>query len=236
VNISDEKYYVSEIFESIQGEGNMTGVYSLFIRFHFCNLSCIWCDTKYTWLEKSGKFKEYSKEELKQIIAGSKAFHIIFTGGEPAFYRLDELVVESKIFHVETNGSIIPVEPLEIKLADNTIIRRDAMNAAIIGAFNWVISPKLSNSGQILNDQSLIYFATKKWSVFKFIIKTSDDLEEVEQIITKFGITKQKVYIGLEGISIQSQLQPALVEQIIAHGFNYSPRLQILLWGNQRAK
>ena len=94
-----DKYFVSEIFRSIQGEGNYAGVNCLFIRFQFCNLTCSWCDTKYTWLRKSGTFKEYSKEELRKVIEDSPCHHIIFTGGEPTLYRLDELAVTGKKFH-----------------------------------------------------------------------------------------------------------------------------------------
>ena len=40
---------ISEIFESIQGEGNNAGKPAVFLRTAECNLKCIWCDTKYTW-------------------------------------------------------------------------------------------------------------------------------------------------------------------------------------------
>ena len=38
---------ISEIFYSIQGEGELTGIPSVFIRTSGCNLRCRWCDTKY---------------------------------------------------------------------------------------------------------------------------------------------------------------------------------------------
>ena len=40
---------ISEIFESVQGEGTNAGKDSIFIRTALCNLKCSWCDTKYTW-------------------------------------------------------------------------------------------------------------------------------------------------------------------------------------------
>ena len=39
-NMSDKKYYYSEIFYSIQGEGHYTGVPTAWIRFFLCNLQC----------------------------------------------------------------------------------------------------------------------------------------------------------------------------------------------------
>jgi organic radical activating enzyme len=234
--INDNTYYVSEIFESIQGEGNFAGANSLFIRFHFCNLSCIWCDTKYTWTEKSGRFSKYSADELKEIISNSKCHHIIFTGGEPTFYRLDKLFVEKKKFHVETNGTLNPLEKLDLKLNDGTGVYRDAMEANIIGQFNWVVSPKLSNSRQGFNENSITFWANQDFNIFKFVTKSSPDIEEIENVITKFKIDRHKVYLGIEGKTLQSQLQPELVDLIIKAGFNFSPRLHIMLWGARRKK
>jgi len=236
MTITDNTYCVSEIFESIQGEGNFAGVCSLFIRFHFCNLTCNWCDTKYTWLEKSGTFQIYSAEELKNIIKGCKPYHIIFTGGEPALYRLDKLAVEGKKNHVETNATIIPTSKILIELDDKTTIGRNPMDEKIISSFNWVVSPKLNNSKQKINEEAMNYWTRQKFCIYKFIIKSLDDLNEIEQFIYKFGISDQKVYIGIEGITLQSQLNPDLVKDIIRRGYNFSPRLQVLLWGNERGK
>jgi len=236
MQITDNKYYISEIFESIQGEGNFAGVYSLFIRFHFCNLTCSWCDTKYTWFEKSGAFKEYSAEELKSIIRNSKPYHIIFTGGEPVLYRLDKLTVEGKKFHVETNATIIPTTKIDIQQGAKTRLSRKAMDTRIISTFNWVVASKLSNSNQKLNEEAILYWAKQQFCIYKFIIQSLTDLDEIEQFIQKFGILKQKVYIGLEGVTTESQIRGTLVDAIINRGYNFSPRLQVLLWGNERGR
>lgn len=230
------KYFVSEIFRSIQGEGNFAGVNCLFIRFQFCNLTCSWCDTKYTWLRKSGTFKEYSKEELRKVIEESPCHHIIFTGGEPTLYRLDELAVTEKKFHVETNGSILPWELLNINLADGTIFSRSAMDMNIIKHFNWVISPKLANSGQSFQETELEPWIEKELGIFKFIITDENDLNEVSKLIEKYNISKDKIYIGLEGTNINNQLKPELVDKIIDSGFNFSPRLHVMLWGATKGK
>ncbi len=229
-------YYVTEYFESIQGEGNYSGVNSLFVRFHFCNLTCAWCDTKYTWFADSGKFEPYTSDQLKQLISSHHTPHVILTGGEPTLYQLDSLVVPGKKYHVETNGSFIPTEPLDVVLANQNRFLRDPMDEAVISTFNWVISPKLSNSHQEINERSLDFWSQKDYCIFKFIVRNVIDLDEVQSILARFNINPNKVYIGLEGQTLQSQLKPELVDEIIRRGLNFSPRLHVMLWGAKRRK
>jgi organic radical activating enzyme len=231
-----DNYYLSEHFVSIQGEGNCAGLNSLFLRFHFCNLTCTWCDTKYTWFADSGKFQPYSSEQLKALISSHNTQHIILTGGEPTLYRLDKLVVPGKKYHVESNGVFIPTEPLDITIADRMALMRDAMDESVIRHFNWVISPKLSNSRQQINEHSLSFWAKKDYCIFKFIIRNESDLDEIEIVLKRFNIARNKVYVGLEGQSLESQLKPALVDEIIKRGLNFSPRLHVMLWGASRGK
>jgi 7-carboxy-7-deazaguanine synthase len=46
---------ISEIFHSIQGEGELTGVPSVFVRTSGCNLRCSWCDTPYASWNPEGE-------------------------------------------------------------------------------------------------------------------------------------------------------------------------------------
>src|SRR3954466_5525232 len=72
---------IAEIFYSIQGEGRLAGVPSVFIRTSGCNLRCVWCDTPYTSWEPEGE-----EMELDAIVAQAKshpARHAVLTGGEP---------------------------------------------------------------------------------------------------------------------------------------------------------
>ena len=234
--MNDITYNISEHFESIQGEGNFSGVKSLFIRFQFCNLTCSWCDTKYTWNKYSGNHKQYTVNDLNELIRESKSGHVIFTGGEPSLYRLDMLAEEKRKYHVESNGTIIPTQPLNITLPDGSVFTREGMDEAVISGFNWVISPKLSNSRQKINTGSIEFWADRNWGIFKFIAKTIDDIAEINTFIEKFYIEKSRVYIGIEGSSRESQLRPELADEIILNGFNYSPRLHVLLWGDVRGR
>ncbi|MFH1413243.1 MAG: 7-carboxy-7-deazaguanine synthase QueE [Candidatus Omnitrophota bacterium] len=98
---------ISEIFQSLQGEGLYLGERQLFVRFFGCNLSCDFCDTK---LES---FRVYNPEELlAEIERDMNGFHSIsFTGGEPLLQKdfLREILVLTRKKgyrnYLETNGT-----------------------------------------------------------------------------------------------------------------------------------
>jgi hypothetical protein len=72
---------ISEIFYSIQGEGELTGVPSVFVRTSGCNLRCRWCDTKYASWNLEGEQK--SVAEIVDRVCGFPGAHVVLTGGEP---------------------------------------------------------------------------------------------------------------------------------------------------------
>ena len=99
---------ISEVFDSVQGEGIYLGEKQVFVRFYGCNLGCKFCDTK------PESFKEYEPEELfKEIkLYHGKHHSISFTGGEPLFQKdfLKEIMkLTKKAGHrnyLETNGTL----------------------------------------------------------------------------------------------------------------------------------
>lgn len=103
--MQQNKVFVKEIFESIQGEGPYIGINQLFIRFSDCNLHCRYCDTDF-----KSKLTAYTKEDLLKEIEKYKNIHSIsFTGGEPLVNAdfLAEILpyIKHKIY-LETNGTL----------------------------------------------------------------------------------------------------------------------------------
>src|SRR5690242_20549042 len=76
---------VSETFWSIQGEGKLAGVPSLFIRLSGCNLRCRWCDTPYASWEPAGGMR--SIDSLIELARSRPEIgHAVLTGGEPMMF------------------------------------------------------------------------------------------------------------------------------------------------------
>src|SRR5436309_15545790 len=78
---------ISEIFESVQGEGASAGAPSLFVRLAVCNLRCTWCDTRYTWDWSAYRYEEevtrVAVDDVARRIVASEGTHVVVTGGEP---------------------------------------------------------------------------------------------------------------------------------------------------------
>ncbi|MEN2997891.1 MAG: 7-carboxy-7-deazaguanine synthase QueE [Brevinematia bacterium] len=213
---------VSEVFVSIQGEGDSVGRVCLFIRVQGCPLDCIWCDTKYSVSFKGGK--EISRQKLSRVIGNflkKTQGTVVFTGGEPLFYQreISELLEEVKLESVEfeTSGIYLPMESL-----------RD---------YKFNVSPKLSSAqlsgGSKVYERiysNLSYFAQIN-SIFKFVVSDSNELEEVLSLVEKYDLPKSRVYIMPQGMTEKEIVERArfIIPFCIESGLNFSPRLQVLL-------
>lgn len=96
---------ICEIFEGIQGEGDLVGTPMLFIRMSGCNLNCDYCDSKY---HQTNSFDMSVTELVERIKLSSKAF-VCWTGGEPTLQIRDirDVIIRlgGKYHSLETNGT-----------------------------------------------------------------------------------------------------------------------------------
>lgn len=108
--------YISEIFgPTIQGEGQLIGKPTVFVRVGGCDYRCSWCDSQYavksqyreTWSQMS---QPAIFEEIKKLTDGQPIL-VTLSGGNPAIYDFDELIrignAEGFTFAMETQGSIV---------------------------------------------------------------------------------------------------------------------------------
>ncbi len=103
---------INEIFYSLQGEGRLTGLPTIFIRTTGCNLRCSYCDTKSAYHHGT----DQSIEEILEATSSYDCKTVCLTGGEPMQQKetlnlLDELIAQGYSCSIETNGSYC-IQPL----------------------------------------------------------------------------------------------------------------------------
>lgn len=215
---------IAEIFYSLQGEGSLVGVPSVFIRTSGCNLRCRWCDTPYTSWHPEGD--EMTIDAIVDQARGYQASHAVVTGGEPmiapGIVELTHKLREAR-FHItmETAGTVY---------AD---VACDLMS----------ISPKLSNStpeGPFRNQHERLRVQPEVLGrlmrqyphQLKFVVAAPEDLEEIKT----YAGDKSAVILMPEGTrpDVLRERSLWLAEICKQEGYRYSPRLHVDLWGDRR--
>ena len=221
----------SEIFYSIQGEGQFIGYPSVFFRTSYCNLRCIWCDTPYTSWEPEDK--DISVEDAVDAILAHNCKQVVITGGEPFMQSKDLTILcrrlrqNGKHITIETNGTLF--EKVEADLLS--------------------ISPKLENSNPSefnhhfkqhqrnrINQPVLRQFLDYYSCQLKFVVETERDLFEIHQIEREMQIPASIIVLMPQGIT-NNQIQEKqnwIVETCKKYGYRYSPRLHVDIWGDTR--
>ncbi len=223
---------ISEIFYSIQGEGMLAGVPSVFLRTSGCNLRCTWCDTPYTSWKPEGE-----DLPLGAILADVRkkwATHVVVTGGEPMIQpdivRLTQRLKDFGLhITIETAGTVYQAVSCDLmsispKLANSTPTRREGGK--------WAAQhDKLRYQPEVLKQLMAEYPYQ-----LKFVVSEAEDLVEIERILTETGADRSRVVLMPEGISPEAIYEKSkwLVEICKRERFRYGPRLHIDLFGNQR--
>ncbi len=223
-----------EIFHSVQGEGVTAGEPAVFLRLATCNLSCTWCDTKYTWdwanYDVDEQVLAMPVDEVEQRVATFGTRRLVITGGEPMLQQRElaplaaSLTGQGYKCEVETNGTLAPVPEMADAVAQ------------------WNVSPKLTNSG---NDhprrevaESLSAFAALDGAYFKFVIVEREDVDEVSLLSGRYRLQPDRVILMPEGTTpeVLNERGAWLAEVCRDKGYRFSTRLHIQLWGDVRGR
>ena len=216
---------IAEIFYSVQGEGMLVGVPSVFVRTSGCNLRCAWCDTPYTSWQPEGD--ERSIESIAQDVERHGASHVVVTGGEPM---------------------IAPeIAELTRRLAGHLTIETAGTVFAPVACDLMSISPKLANStpeGLWAAQHDRLRFQPDVLRrlmagydyQLKFVVAQREDLDEIHRLLEEVQADRNKVILMPEGIepSILRERGIWLAEIAKSEGFRFTPRLHVELWGNRR--
>lgn len=113
--VDESTIRVSEIFgPTIQGEGMLIGLPTVFVRTGGCDYRCSWCDTLHAIeSEYRDTWKPMSVDAIWQevsALSGGKPLTISLSGGNPAIQPLGPLIAMGKSegyrFALETQGSV----------------------------------------------------------------------------------------------------------------------------------
>jgi len=223
---------IAEVFYSIQGEGVLVGIPSVFIRTSGCNLRCTWCDTPYTSWSPEGE--DFSIEQIAAAVLAFHARHVVITGGEPMIapemVRLTRILQDARLhITVETAGTVYAP------------VACDLMS----------ISPKLSNSvphdreggrwaaqhDRLRYQPEVLKRLIRDYAYqLKFVVTSTGDLEEINEIRDNLSAERERIVLMPEGTSREVLRERGLwlAEVCKTSGYRYSPRLHIDLWGNRR--
>ncbi len=189
------------------------------------------CDTPFTsWNPEN---KDITLTEAVETITKYDCKHVVITGGEP-FIQVKELTelcreLDQRGHHItiETNGTIF----------------------APVAAHLISMSPKLRNSnppsanrffqrherGRICPDV-IRQFLDRYECQVKFVVDQPADLEEVQTLQTEISIPAETIVLMPQGITPEelAPKQEWLVDICKEHGYRYSPRVHVDIWGDKR--
>ncbi len=225
---------ISEIFYSVQGEGKLVGVPSVFVRVSGCNLRCVWCDTPYASWEPEGE--ELQIDKIAGRVGDFSAGHVVITGGEPMIMpEIGQLctAIKSRGMHITMETAATVFSPVEMDLAS--------------------LSPKLANSTPLEREGGRFAAAHERQRMniaviqqfidhspdfqLKFVVSGEGDLVEIHQVLGQLrGWKASDVLLMPEGIDVGTLGERgAWISEICkCEGFRFCPRLHVLLYGNRR--
>ena len=227
---------ISEVFYSIQGEGELTGVPSVFIRTSGCNLRCVWCDTPYASWNPEG-----DDMTIGQIVAEVEkhpTHHVVLTGGEPMIAKgihelARQLKEQRKHITIETAGTISPdgiacdLASISPKLANSTPQAGSIEPAWIERHEQTRKQPKVLQEWVSSYDFQL-----------KFVLSSHLEIQEIEDLVKTIGVSipSWKVQLMPEGVDSLKleKTHSVLVDICRKKGYRLTDRLHVHLFGNTR--
>jgi len=228
---SAEVVRLSEVFDSLQGEGVNAGKPCRFVRLALCNLRCHYCDTKYTWDFAHHDYQREVHETALEVVAEqlrtAPAGHVVVSGGEPllqqrALAKVFERVPRDLFIEIETNGTRVPLPSLRQRVDQ------------------WNVSPKLASAGDSaelrIRPEALLSLRDTGRAYLKLVVKTARDRDEAEALRQRFGFSRERTLLMPEAATPEELAARSgeVAAWSQALGVRFSSRLHVSLWGGRR--
>ena len=228
---------ISEVIQSLQGEGELAGVPSVVVRTCGCNLRCRWCDVPHASWEPQGK--AVGIDALVATIARYKTTrHVVLTGGEPMIAQgIGELASALRTggYHV-TIETAATVPPAGIA-CDLVSLSPKLLNSSPDGAQH---GPWRKKHEALRWQPGVIRAWIDGGYAYQFlwVICQPQDVDEVEGMMRSLGreVPSHKVLLMPEGTSpgVHAARSAWLAPLCRERGYRFAPRLPIDLLGNRR--
>jgi 7-carboxy-7-deazaguanine synthase len=237
---SDDALPINELFCSLQGEGRLAGVPSVFVRTSGCNLRCWFCDSYHTSWEPTGDW--YSVDDVLAAVAEYDADHVVLTGGEPLVHEQSATLLEAlaeRGYHttVETNGTIAVDAPIDLasvspKLQSSTpTAERDPK-----GDGEWA----QRHEDRRLDVETLAGFVEDYETQLKFVVTGPEDMTEIETLVARVReaadapVPDDSVLLMPEGQTRDqlNETRRVVADLAVEYGYRYTPRLHVDLWND----
>jgi 7-carboxy-7-deazaguanine synthase len=233
---------INELFYSLQGEGKLAGVPSVFVRTSGCNLRCWFCDSYHTSWEPTGAWLTI-EEILEEVRAFPQAEHVVVTGGEPMIHEevvdlLDRLAAADYHTTVETNGTIHRDAPIDLasvspKLSSST----PTAELDPKGDGEWAEK----HEDRRVDIDALAALVDDYDSQFKFVVTGREDMDEIESLVERVrerataAIPDRDVLLMPEGTTREEldERRTLVADLAQEYGYRYTPRLHVDLWNDQ---
>lgn len=222
---------ICEVFHSIQGEGRLTGVPSVFLRTSGCNLRCWFCDTPYSSWNPEGE--ERSVEQLLAQVRDYDCEHVVVTGGEPMLVKevatlTERLKADGRHITIETAGTV----DLAV-VADLMSISPKRANSVPGPATGWADRHEARR-----HRPDVIRRLTGEYDYqLKFVIDRPADVVDVESYLAEFpSLRPENVYLMPQAVEPDEHIAKCewVGEEAAQRGWKLSRRLHIELFGNTR--
>lgn len=235
--VNDTMPVIETFGPTIQGEGPSAGRACVFVRFAGCNLSCSWCDSAFSWHPLIVRDTRHQTPD--EIVADVDALNsprtlpVVLTGGEPLLQQhrdpwppmIGTLAADRPVW-IETNGTIAPT-PTTLREADQLVVSPKLANA---GGHRGHQNPALDRRWLELSDDPRVHF--------KYVVASrADVLTVAREIDGRWPADRTWVMPeATVGDELVGNYVADIVEATAAAGLNYSTRLHVLAWDDERGR
>lgn len=220
---------IAETFSSLQGEGMLVGTPSFFIRTSGCNLRCRWCDTPYASWQPEGTRRQVDDLVVEARASGLR--HVVLTGGEPLLQRgVGRLTAALRRaghhLTVETAGTVEPE------------LECDLLSLSPKTSSSDPPGPRRERHRQLRTRMGPPRRLLRRFPEhqLKLVVQEAEDLPEIVRLVAELGVDRSRVVLMPEGRTAAevAARAPLVAALCLEHGFRYTPRLHLDLFGGGR--